>query len=170
MIINEWITMNFKALKLASENITKNSELAPDLLQESILIFLQDKKAQDLVNNGAATWYIVRIMITQYNSSTSPFHIKYRKMNINNSADINDINIIDESNTHKYSQQLIDELTSELNKLHWYSREVLELKYLKGSKISNLSKETGIPASSLYKELQDTKKYLKEKLKYLKKK
>ena len=48
------------------------------MVHEVIAIFLQHKKAQQAVDTGTARYFLVRIALNQWRSSTSPFHYQYR--------------------------------------------------------------------------------------------
>ena len=80
MNINQYITENYDNIKNWLSGITKdgNPGLAEDLVQEVILIFLQHPKAQESIDTGTARFFLVRIALNQWRSSTSPFHYQYR--------------------------------------------------------------------------------------------
>lgn len=81
-------------------NIAK-SDLSPelkDLAQEVYIILLSydEDKIMDLWNNGEMRFFIARIIINQFRSSNSPFHIRYRKFK-ELSIDISNMDFIDEN-------------------------------------------------------------------------
>jgi hypothetical protein len=65
------------------ENITRREITPPldDLVQMVYLILLEydEEKIVDLWVNGEINFFIVRIIINQYRSVTSPFHALFRK-------------------------------------------------------------------------------------------
>jgi len=65
-----------------SKRITSNRHPDyEDLLHETILVLyaLEKEKINKIIKKKKLTFYIVRIMINQYQSNTSPYHKKYRK-------------------------------------------------------------------------------------------
>jgi len=77
---SEYITANYAQIRNWLSGITKqgNQSLAEDLIQEVILIFLEHPKAQDAVDTDTVRFFLVRIALNQWRSSTSPFHYQYR--------------------------------------------------------------------------------------------
>jgi len=68
------------------ENIAKQP-LAADLKDLSQMVYLilleyDEKKLQDLWDNGQINFFIARIIINQYRSSNSPFHKLFRKYRV----------------------------------------------------------------------------------------
>lgn len=80
MTPNQYITENYSNIKSWLYNVTRGEKphLYEDMVHEVIAIFLQHKKAQDAVDSGTARFFMVRIALNQWRSSTSPFHYQYR--------------------------------------------------------------------------------------------
>jgi hypothetical protein len=79
-IISQWVNENYNKLKKELLGITKNDfELTDDLLNECLLIFMQHKKAEELILKGHAKFYFIRIVLNQYRSTTSDFYRNYKK-------------------------------------------------------------------------------------------
>jgi len=80
MTPNQYITENYSEIKKWLYNITKGerSHLYEDFIHEVIMIFLQHDKAQDAIDSDTARFFLVRIGLNQWRSSTSPFHYQYR--------------------------------------------------------------------------------------------
>ena len=84
MELNTWINKNYKDLRDTLKNIMKDEQhLVDDLLHELLLEFIQKPVAQKVVDDGVAKFYIIRMALNQYKSSSSPFYKKYKK-HINN--------------------------------------------------------------------------------------
>lgn len=65
------------------ENIAHQS-LTPSLKDLSQMVYLilleyDEAKIQDLWENGQIAFFLARIIVNQYRSSSSPFHAVYRK-------------------------------------------------------------------------------------------
>lgn len=80
MTLNEYITENYEAIREWLRNVTRGEKphLFEDLLHEVLEIFLTHPSSQDAVDTGTARYFIVRIALNQWRSSTSPFHYQYR--------------------------------------------------------------------------------------------
>lgn len=88
------------------ENICHHALTADlrDLCQMVYLILLEydEDKIRDLWENGEINFFIARIIINQYRSSNSPFHIIYRKFQERSVSIGNEISIeaLDKINSH----------------------------------------------------------------------
>jgi DNA-directed RNA polymerase specialized sigma24 family protein len=80
MTPNQYITDNYTNIKSWLYNVTRGEKphLYEDMVHEVIAIFLQHKKAQQAIDTGTARYFLVRIALNQWRSSTSPFHYQYR--------------------------------------------------------------------------------------------
>jgi DNA-directed RNA polymerase specialized sigma24 family protein len=80
MTPNQYIQENYSDIKKWLYNITRGERphLYDDFLHEVIMIFLQHDKAQDAIDSDTARFFLVRIGLNQWRSSTSTFHYQYR--------------------------------------------------------------------------------------------
>ena len=80
MTPEQYITENYSDIRKWLYNITKGekSHLYDDFIHEVLMIFLQHKRAQEAVDTGTARYFLARIGLNQWRSSTSPFHYQYR--------------------------------------------------------------------------------------------
>lgn len=76
----QYIDQNYSDIKKWLYNITKGERphLYEDFIHEVIIIFLENKKSQDAIDTGTARFFLVRIGLNQWRSSTSPLHYQYR--------------------------------------------------------------------------------------------
>lgn len=65
---------------IAHESLSTNADLS-DLCQMVYLILLEydEDKLQDLWEHNQMRFFLARIIVNQYRSSYSPFHIQFRK-------------------------------------------------------------------------------------------
>jgi len=137
-------------------HITKGSHYADDLFQEVILILLQ-YKAETIVRLWEAnelTYFITRIVKTQFYSAKSPFKYKY---GMNDKAP---------QNPDEYDPE-IDRVfdlikgyfKDQIKQGNWYEVKLLE-EYIEKGSYMKLSKATGIPKASI----QSTCTKFKEKI------
>ena len=152
---NEWVTLNYDHLRRASTNISSGDSLSEDLLSECLLIFLSKPNVQEIVDSGGAMYYVVRIMVNQWKSHTSPFHKNYRRtVALDTMPEIPD--------EPSYDSDLEQKIQEELNKINWYSKTLFELHHLKGESISQIARETKIPRTSISVEIKRVKSHLKK--------
>jgi DNA-directed RNA polymerase specialized sigma24 family protein len=153
---NEWLTLNYSNLRQAAHNISNRDSLAEDLLSECILIFLQKPNAQIIVDSGGALYFIVRIMLNQWKSTSSPFHKQYRRTYAYELD--NEIAQSIEDNS-----ELENAMMAELSTLNWYSRTLFELNTFEEESISQISRQTKIPRASITMEIKRVKQHLRAK-------
>lgn len=165
---HEWINKNYENIKswLYSMTLGKNPDVIEDFIHEVILIFLQDEKADELIERGEARWYIVRIGLNQWRSRTSDFHKTYRPPfnefldNVNSYID------------REYNEELdlsIETLLSTLQELYegtdrekYYSLIILFYITI-GKNFSEISRRLDIPRNTISVNFRDGIKVLKEK-------
>lgn len=80
MNVTEYVSENYDNIRNWLYNVTNGErpDLFDDFVHEIIVIFMEHEKAHDVVIAGDARWFIVRIALNQWRSSTSPFHKQYR--------------------------------------------------------------------------------------------
>lgn len=161
MNIEKFIKDNYNKLKEASQNITKSDALSEDLLHYSIEALLEKENLQEILESGGAYFYIIRIMLNNWKSNTSPFYKIFRIECQNTDF----LYLIEDKVEEDNTLQLYNNMIVELNKLNWYERELFLLYVKDNHTISSLSKETHIPRTSVSKTINGVKKHLKNKVK-----
>jgi hypothetical protein len=145
-------TSQDKELKQICRKIGGN--LAEDLFQELMLILLEyDKeKLLSIYNKGYYKWFLVKTLTNQFNSNSSPFAKKYRPK---------EIDFILTSDYDHNIDILIDKIDKQLNKLHWYDRELFKA-YVESGSYRKLSKQTDIPFNSISRTVNYVKTYIRD--------
>jgi hypothetical protein len=145
-------TSQDKELKQICRKIGGN--LADDLFQELMLILLEyDKeKLLSIYNKGYYKWFLVKTLTNQFNSNSSPFAKKYRPK---------EIDFILTSDYDHNIDILIDKIDKQLNKLHWYDRELFKA-YVESGSYRKLSKQTDIPFNSISRTVNYVKTYIRD--------
>jgi DNA-directed RNA polymerase specialized sigma24 family protein len=153
---NQFLSKDYPALLGASNNITGNNKLAPDLLHYAIEEMSYKPNLQEIVDSGGARFYCIRIMMTQWRSQTGPFHKQFRKV----FTPIEGLDIEEE-----LEEGLdITRIHKILNELPWYDRELFKL-YTEGRyNYSKLSVVTGIPRTSIALTIKRVRKHIKKNL------
>ena len=159
--------MNWNALERASKNISKGDILWSDLLNHCVLAFLEKPKAQDIVDDGYARFYIVRIMMNQWRSVTSPFYKLYRDPS---GASVEELNIAEwyeedaiepDWNLDKVNA-ILDEMEGDKENAGWYHKKLIDL-YTETPNYKKLSEMTGISRTSISKSVKRARQEIKKR-------
>ena len=152
-----------------SKRITSNRHPDyEDLLHETILaLYNSDKeKIKYIIEQKKLTFYIVRIMMNQYHSNTSPYHKKYRKQY--NQKQLKDFYIYTKEPLTKEKMKQLEEqedrlqwIEDKLKHLSWFDVEVFKIYYRENYSLNTMSKATKINRSTLGKSIRYIKNYLK---------
>lgn len=148
------IVQEYPILIEASKKITNNHELHMDLLHYALEELYSKKNYEEIINSGGVRFYVVRIMLTQWRSNTGPFY----KMFFNQKSNEISEDIID------YKEYDYNELEyiKALEDLAWYDKELFKIFSDKQHTISSLSRETGIPRSSVDITIKKVRKILRK--------
>ncbi len=152
-----------------SKRITSNRHPDyEDLLHETILALYNSdqKKIKDIIQQKKLTFYIVRIMLNQYQSNTSPYHKKYRKQY--NEKQLKEFYIYTKEPLTKEKMKKLEEqedrlqwIEDKLKHLSWFDVEVFKIYYRENYSLNTMSKATKINRSTLGKSIRYIKNYLK---------
>ena len=122
---------NNEKLNQAINNITKGDPLAEDLKSELfyILCGMPYEKLQAAEEDGYLLFLCINILKKQYNSSTSPFHKKYRTKTSELVYEVEDD--VDTSYLD-YEAEVIQEINKFLETLAYTDRELFKIYYKMG--------------------------------------
>ena len=148
------IVQEYPILIEASKKITNNHELHLDLLHYALEELYSKKNYEEIINSGGVRFYVVRIMLTQWRSNTGPFYKMFFNQKSNEITD----DIIEYK---EYDQQELEYIKA-LEDLAWYDKELFKIFSDKQHTISSLSRETGIPRSSVDITIKKVRKILRK--------
>jgi DNA-directed RNA polymerase specialized sigma24 family protein len=162
----EWMDRNWKSLEQASRNITHGNPLAPDLLQHCLLDFLQKPNSPQICADGYAKFFIVRMMMNQWRSVTSPFYRIYRAHD-NVSAD--QINLAEWYHQDAIEpdwdidkvRTILDQMSEDQEQAGWYHVKLLEL-YSETPNFKRLAEMTKISRTSISKSVDRARKQIRQ--------
>ncbi len=149
----EYIEQNYSDIKKWLYNITKGEKkhLYEDFIHEVILIFLSNHLSQKAIDSGTARFFLVRIGLNQWRSSTSPFHYQYRDSFL-------DFPDRDDAASEEYDMtedMLIEMLLDGLDKMYngdaRYEATIMIIYFSMGSNYSAVGRELGIPNTTIRK-------------------
>lgn len=151
---------NYDELRKAATRISKGSDLAEELLHYCIEEFLHKPACQEVIASGGGRFYIVRIMMNQWNSVTSPFYHTYRRYDVQLDDEHEAIVEEDDAST----AELADRINEQLGTLNWYDRVLFDTFVSENHSVSSLARATGIPRTSISLSINRIRKYVKTNL------
>jgi hypothetical protein len=156
MTVNQVIEIEYPELVKAAKKITGGHSLHMDLLHYSIEELYNKPNTEAIVQSGGLRFYLVRIMMTQWRSTTGPF---YKQFGDHYNKEITD-NITEEKIEHLD----VDKVNKLLSQLPWYD-QLLFRTFSEGSHTySSLSRETNIPRTSISLTINRVRDYIKQNL------
>jgi hypothetical protein len=164
LTVTDWCNRNYSKLLQAAKNISFNDELSEELLHYSLEQLLIKPNLEAIIDSGGGEFYVIRIMLNSWRSTTSPFYRIYRahseQIDINSYLQENDIE--DEGSTD--TEHIIQSIRSELSTLYWYDQKLFSLYANEGHTISSLARETKIPRTSISLTINRVRNHLKSKI------
>ena len=167
--LNTYLEKSYNKLLEISKRITSNKYPDyEDLLHESILALYNSdqEKIKDIIEKKQLTFYIVRIMMNQYQSNTSPYHKKYRRTK--HKEHLKEFYIYTKEPLTKEKMQEFEDrekrlqwIDEKLKGLSWFDVEVFRIYFREGFSLNKMQKETKINRSTLGKSIRYIKNYLK---------
>lgn len=159
--IEKYITNNYYELLKITKKITKNNDWYKDLLHD-VISQLYDKKEIKLkvVDDNNIKYYIIRVIMINWFSKTSPF---YRKLRMESSlyTELNTLADIATDNDFFDDHMLLDIIEKEWVETDFFHKIIFE-KYLTLGSLKKVSKDTTIPLTSIARYVQETKTTIKE--------
>ena len=164
-MLDEYIKNNYLELKKMSSTITKGKKPGcEDLFQQTMVyLYETDKvKIETLIKKKQLRYWIARIMMNQYNSSSSKFHYTWRK----HQERVNDAkNHIEEWQTSEDEKQLKEldflQLEESIKKLPFFDRFIISIYYKEEHSLNSLSEATGISRTTIYKAIRKARNEIK---------
>jgi hypothetical protein len=152
-----------KEFEYVFRNIGK--ELWEDLRQEIAVIVLEydSDKIIELEEKGKQVFkfWIVRICCNQTNSKYGKFGRLYASL-----VPVEDIvKFVKEEDDVDNSQELAEGISKIINGLYWYDQEILKM-YIELGSVRKVSKQTGIPHTSVFITIKNIRKCIKQQLVY----
>jgi len=167
--LNKYLDKSYKNLLDISKRITSNRHPDyEDVLHESIIALYNtdEKKINDIIKQKNLTFYIVRIMLNQYQSNTSPYHKKYRRTK--HKEHLKEFYIYTKEPLTKEKMQEFEDrekklqwIEKKLKHLSWFDVEIFKIYYKENYSLNTMSKATKINRSTLGKSIRYIKNYLK---------
>ncbi len=158
-MLDKYITNNYDRLGEMARTITRGR--APDweeLLHTCLTALYESdrERIEGLIERRQLRYWMARMMMNQYNSSTSPFHYTYRKPAERIRKAHHDVVAWHEDTLpDKLAREELHTFVEEaLKELPYFDRMVTRVYYDHGHSLNTLSKATGISRTTLFKALK----------------
>lgn len=153
MTPSQYIQTNYSQVKEWLYNITNGErpDLFEDFVHEVIIIFLDNKNSQQAIDTGTARYFLVRIGLNQWRSSTSPFHYQHRLIHTeqikNDNTPSNEYDPTIDLNTEVMFQALNEMFESKKR----YEAYVIILYHTLGNNYSAVGRKLNLQATTIRK-------------------
>lgn len=167
--MDSYISENYDAIIEMAKTITRGRYPDYEELAHNVIEALYKKEPsyiQGLIERKQLRYWIVRIMLNQYNSSSSPYHYTYRKPHQRH-RDMRPQ--IEEWSTggqfDEDTEKILSAIEKHVKNLPYFDRMVTMVYYYHHHSLNTFSEQSGISRTTLYKALRRARKELLSKLK-----
>ena len=164
-IINKFIESKYEDIMLMSKKICKSHHEWEEVGHFSIEKFMLHERAEELIQSNRAMNFLSGIIHRSFHSSTSQYHTEARQkgrvhgFNSNYHLEQPDIEYDHEQdNVTEHIQVILEEMVAESN-AQWF-RSVLFQMWVDNPNFSELSRETGIPRTSISTAVSEAKEFI----------
>lgn len=167
-MVNDWVNKNYEKIKGWVKGAIKyeNDSVKEDLFHEVLMIFIQHPKAEQLIRDNQAQWFIVRIALNQSRSTTSDHYKLYKKQQTTEYKEISQIKEkeydLEQDEQIEEVLNILDEMYQGTNKERYYV--MLLLLYFTLNNYAEVSRRLNIPRTTVVKNIKDGLEYLRLKL------
>jgi DNA-directed RNA polymerase specialized sigma24 family protein len=154
---NQYLSNDYSELTNAAKKITGNNELSIDLLHYAIEEVSYKNNLQAIIDSGGMRFYLVRIMMTQWRSSTGPFYKAFVKRG--GQVELDKVEHLIEKETEGLDIKRVNQI---VDSLPWYDKELWKLYVEGGYNYTGLAKVTGIPRTSIGLTINRVKRHIKK--------
>lgn len=169
-ILNRFIETNYEDIMLMSKKICKSHHEHEEVGHFSIEKFMLHERAEELIQSNRAMQFLSGIIHRSFHSSTSQYHTEVRQkgrvhgFNSYDHLEQADIDYNYEQDiVTEHIQVILEEMVAESN-AQWF-RSVLFQMWVDNPNFSELSRETGIPRTSISTAVSEAKEFIQLTLK-----
>lgn len=168
-MVNEWVNKNYENIKDWLKGAIKyeDESVKEDLFHEVLMIFIQHPKAEELIKNNQARWFLVRIALNQ-SRSTSSDHYKLYKKNKSFEFIEDRGDFIEKEYDHEKDAliedvlEVLDDMYRGTNRERYYV--MLILLYFTLNNFAEMSRRLKIPRSTIKKNFKEGLEYIRIKM------
>jgi len=159
--LHRYLEKNYGDLRQAAHRIAGRD--GNDLLHEVILQLYQtkDETINGLLDRGQMKYWVLRVMVNNYNSKTSRYHYKWRKDIERRRKFSKQIEgWWDGDGVAAHRDQLLSHIEERLADLPWFEAEVFAIYFEEGHTLDSFAEATGISRHTLYTTIRRVRKEL----------
>jgi DNA-directed RNA polymerase specialized sigma24 family protein len=162
--INDWINNNYETLHNNASRITSHPDKSSDLLHICLESFIRlpESRQQQMFDDSKIEHFITSCCNLQFKSSTSPYYYQYRKQSHNENEYVDWIHDSVELEPSDYDEWC-DCVFQEMDNLHWYTKRLVDEKYIQGLTYDDLHKKYNINKNALLRDIHSGVDELREK-------
>ena len=147
--------------------LTKGNDLdAQDLTQEIYIILLEydQTKLKSIVDNGHLMFWLTRVMLNQYCSTTSLFQRKHHPKLLDENAIIGNLEaVVDDSQEIK--ELRLANIAEALSKHHFYDQIIFTTYYNGKCTVRGLAEAMNISSTSIFNTIKSVRSNIKDEVK-----
>lgn len=165
--IDQWITSEYDEISMMSKKITKGHPDSDELLHNCFEQLFSKREQLKNLSFKELKWYFSRILYINWNSSTSPYHYKFRKdfqYSTELSTDISVENPSEQIEHKIWMEKQLREIDIILRELRWFDRLLFKKYFNEGYSYQTLSEKTGINYHTIASTIRRVKKIIKSKI------
>ena len=159
MKLDQYIEGHYKKFTELAKNISRGESYYQDLLHDSLLSMFGSKHIENLIDTGDFEFYLIRVMYLSVNSPRSPFYKQTIAWN-RNRRDFKDY-AHEVDKTWLGARMTNEQLDILISRLSEFERLIFQEYILEDFTYRELSKQTGIPVTFLYKTIDSIKQKIK---------
>ena len=159
MTLENYIEGHYKHFKELAYNIARKEPFYEDLLHDSLLSMFGSKYIEKLIDTGDFEFYLIRVMYLSVNSPRSPFYKQTIAWN-RNRRDFKDY-AHEVDKTWLGARMTNEQLDILISRLSEFERLIFQEYILEDFTYRELSKQTGIPVTFLYKTIDSIKQKIR---------
>jgi len=159
LTLEHYIEGRYKHFKELAYNIARKEPFYEDLLHDSLLSMFGSKYIEKLIDTGDFEFYLIRVMYLSVNSPTSPFYKQTIAWN-RNRRDFKDY-AHEVDKTWLGARMTNEQLDILISRLSEFERLIFQEYILEDFTYRELSKQTGIPTTFLYKTIDSIKQKIR---------
>lgn len=165
--VDIWISNYYKDISDMSKNITKGHNDSDELLHNCLEQLMGKSEQLSNLKDKELKWFFSRILYTNWNSKTSPYHYQFRK-HFQNTSELTIDPTIKNPNEQIEEKLLIEEQLKQIDNilrdLKWFDRVLFKKYYDEGYSYQRLANKTGISYHTIASTIRRVKKVIKSKI------
>lgn len=164
--LDRYLIDNYEVICEMALTITRGRKYDAEELAHEVIVVLYDadrEKMEGLIQRRQMRYWIARIMLNQYNSSTSPYHYKYRKPEARHRDAAHEIEAWSaDDDGWEGRERLCTFVEEQLANQPYFERMVFQVYVAHNHSLNTLAEATGISRTTLYKAIKKIRYAIQE--------